>query len=186
MKTQIRDLTAAIGAVAGGTVGDSAFNAQIAGVVGQNAIENNEFSIVSQGVNKTLAENRKKKEIQDKLLAACKNQSSIIPIPEKDLGDKAMGIINDLTVRQIAAALGAEYDPLTKEFITPNERQLAKVSMLSLGFSKTLSGPIKLTDEAMVALDAKIGTVATQKLLALPAPKSSQLIKMDPHEIAQA
>lgn len=35
MKTQIRDLTTAIGAVAGGTVGDSAFNAQIAGVVGQ-------------------------------------------------------------------------------------------------------------------------------------------------------
>ena len=41
VKTQIRDLTAAIGAVAGGTVGDSAFNAQLAGVVGQNAVENN-------------------------------------------------------------------------------------------------------------------------------------------------
>ncbi len=40
-KTQIRDLTAAIGAVVGGTVGDSAFNAQLAGVVGQNAVENN-------------------------------------------------------------------------------------------------------------------------------------------------
>nr|WP_228198579.1 VENN motif pre-toxin domain-containing protein [Acinetobacter baylyi] len=43
-KTQIRDLTAAIGAVVGGTVGDSAFNAQLAGVVGQNAVENNEFT----------------------------------------------------------------------------------------------------------------------------------------------
>lgn len=43
VKTQIRDLTAAIGAVAGGTVGDSVFNAQLAGVVGQNAVENNEF-----------------------------------------------------------------------------------------------------------------------------------------------
>lgn len=41
VKTQIRDLTAAIGAIAGGTVGDSAFNAQLAGVVGQNAVENN-------------------------------------------------------------------------------------------------------------------------------------------------
>ena len=40
-KAQIRDLTAAIGAVAGGTVGDSAFNAQLSGVVGQNAVENN-------------------------------------------------------------------------------------------------------------------------------------------------
>lgn len=42
VKTQIRDLTAAIGAVVGGTVGDSAFNAQLAGVVGQNAVENNQ------------------------------------------------------------------------------------------------------------------------------------------------
>nr|WP_228198633.1 polymorphic toxin-type HINT domain-containing protein [Acinetobacter baylyi] len=40
-KTLIRDLTAAIGAVVGGIVGDSAFNAQLAGVVGQNAVENN-------------------------------------------------------------------------------------------------------------------------------------------------
>jgi len=37
VKTQIRDLTA----VVGGTVGDSSFNAQLAGVVGQNAVENN-------------------------------------------------------------------------------------------------------------------------------------------------
>lgn len=45
IKTQIRDLTAAIGAVVGGTVGDSMFNAQIAGVVGQNTVENNIDSI---------------------------------------------------------------------------------------------------------------------------------------------
>ncbi|MEG0292629.1 MAG: EndoU domain-containing protein, partial [Anaerovoracaceae bacterium] len=44
VKTQIRDLTAAIGAVVGGTVGDSAFEAQLAGVVGQNAVENNYLS----------------------------------------------------------------------------------------------------------------------------------------------
>lgn len=34
-------MTTAIGAVAGGTVGYSAFNAQLAGVVGHNAVENN-------------------------------------------------------------------------------------------------------------------------------------------------
>ena len=45
VKSSIRDLTAAIGVAIGGTVGDSAFNAQIAGVVGQNAVENNEFSM---------------------------------------------------------------------------------------------------------------------------------------------
>ena len=45
IKTDIRDLTAAIGAVVGGTVGDSVSNAQLAGVIGQNAVENNKTSI---------------------------------------------------------------------------------------------------------------------------------------------
>jgi hypothetical protein len=188
VKTSIRDLTAAIGVAVGGTVGDSAFNAQIAGVVGQNAVENNEFSIISQGIEKKLAENKKKDEGQPKF-SCPKGQSCIIPIPEKTMGEKAIGIINDLTVRQLAAALGADNDPLTGEYITPNERQLAKASMLSLGFSRTLSGPIKLTEEVIIALESKIGKVATQKLLALPAPKSSKLVNMqhmESHEIQQA
>ena len=42
VKTQIRDLTAGIGAVIGGAVGDSSYNAQLAGVIGQNAVENNQ------------------------------------------------------------------------------------------------------------------------------------------------
>ena len=41
IKTQIRDLTAGIGAVIGGAAGDSSYNAQLAGVIGQNAVENN-------------------------------------------------------------------------------------------------------------------------------------------------
>lgn len=45
VKAQIRDLTAGIGAVIGGAVGDSTYNAQLAGVIGQNAVENNEMSL---------------------------------------------------------------------------------------------------------------------------------------------
>jgi hypothetical protein len=41
VKAQIRDLTAGIGAVIGGAAGDSSYNAQLAGVIGQNAVENN-------------------------------------------------------------------------------------------------------------------------------------------------
>ncbi len=44
VKAQIRDLTAGIGAVIGGAVGDSSYNAQLAGVIGQNAVENNKMS----------------------------------------------------------------------------------------------------------------------------------------------
>ena len=44
VKTQIRDLTAGIGAVIGGAAGDSTYNAQLAGVIGQNAVENNQYA----------------------------------------------------------------------------------------------------------------------------------------------
>ena len=53
--------------------------------------------------------------------------------------------------------MGAEYDHITKEHLTPKEIQEAKAAMLGLGFSKTLNGPIKLTDEAMANIGKKYG-----------------------------
>ena len=47
VKTQIRDLTAGIGAVIGGAAGDSTYNAQLAGVIGQNAVENNNTAFMA-------------------------------------------------------------------------------------------------------------------------------------------
>ncbi|MDY6481541.1 VENN motif pre-toxin domain-containing protein [Acinetobacter faecalis] len=47
VKAQIRDLTAGIGAVIGGVAGDSSYNAQLAGVIGQNAVENHGMNIPS-------------------------------------------------------------------------------------------------------------------------------------------
>ena len=163
VKSGIRDLTAAIGAVVGGTVGDSASNAQLAGVIGQNAVENNEFSIIAKGVEKKLAENKKEKEAQAHL-SCPKGQSCIIPIPEKSLGDKALNVINDMTLRQLAAVAGAKYDPLTGEEITPNERQLAKASMLGLGFTKSISGVTRLTDETLVAIEKQYGKDIVKKI----------------------
>ena len=46
-KAQIRDFTAGIGAVIGGAVGDSTYNAQLAGVIGQNAVENNNTAFMA-------------------------------------------------------------------------------------------------------------------------------------------
>ncbi|WP_427838347.1 hemagglutinin repeat-containing protein [Acinetobacter baumannii] len=163
IKSGIRDLTAAIGAVVGGTVGDSSSNAQLAGVIGQNAVENNEFSIITKGVEKKLAENKKEKEAQAHLICP-KGQSCIIPIPEKSLGDKALNVINDMTLRQLAAVAGAKYDPLTGEEITPNERQLAKASMLGLGFTKSVSGVTRLTDEALVGIEKQYGKSIAEKI----------------------
>ena len=155
-KAQIRDLTAGIGAVIGGAVGDSSYNAQLAGVIGQNAVENNGFSIIDENYGKVVKENKKEKW-------SCPT-GYVCPIPEKTLGQKAVLVINDLTLKQIAAVLGAEYDPLTKEKITPKEREDAKVAMLGLGFSKTLNGPIKLTDNALIAIEKKYGTTIAESI----------------------
>ncbi|HFX6253185.1 TPA: VENN motif pre-toxin domain-containing protein, partial [Acinetobacter baumannii] len=163
VKSGIRDLTAAIGAVVGGTVGDSASNAQLAGVIGQNAVENNEFSIITKGVEKKLAENKKEKEAQAHL-SCPKGQSCMIPIPEKSLGDKALNVINNMTLRQLAAVAGAKYDPLTGEEITPNERQLAKASMLGLGLTRTVSGVTRLTDDALIGIEKQYGKSIAEKI----------------------
>ena len=156
-KAQIRDLTAGIGAVIGGAVGDSTYNAQLAGVIGQNAVENNEFSIITQGTEKVIAETKKKKELQAKWSADCKNKSCVLPV-DKSFSDHTLELVNNLTVRQLAAVMGAEYDPLTREKITPNEREDAKAAMLGLGFSKTLNGPIILTKEVLTSIEKKYGS----------------------------
>ena len=85
-------------------------------------------------------------------------QNCIAPISEKTLGGKVGTVINDMTVRQLAAVMGAEYDPLTREKITPNEREDAKAAMLGLGFSKTLNGPIILTKEVLTSIEKKYGS----------------------------
>ena len=105
------------------------------------------------------------REKQDQAKLSCpKGQSCIMPIPEKTLSEKAVLVINDLTVRQLAAALGAEYDPLTKEYFSPREIKESKAAMLGLGFSRTLSGPIKLTEELIVAIETKYGATVANKI----------------------
>lgn len=159
VKTQIRDLTEGIGAIIGGAVGDSSYNAQLAGVIGQNAVENNGYSIIDENYRKVVKENIKENK-KEKWVCPT---GYICPIPEKTLGEKTLLVINDLTIRQLAAAMGKEYDPITKEYFIPKEIQEAKAAMLFLGFSKTLSGPIKLTDEAIENIGKAYGKdIATE------------------------
>ncbi|MDS7958257.1 MULTISPECIES: hemagglutinin repeat-containing protein [unclassified Acinetobacter] len=69
VKSSIRDLTSAIGVAVGGTVGDSAFSAQIAGVVGQNVVENNLFGVLTP--DKQIDKQKNNSYFQ--ALQACKN-----------------------------------------------------------------------------------------------------------------
>ena len=63
-KANIRDLSAAVGALVGGIGGDSALNAQLGGVLGQNAVENNYLSL--KDVNDLRAELRAAKTEEEK------------------------------------------------------------------------------------------------------------------------
>ncbi|WP_275415315.1 VENN motif pre-toxin domain-containing protein, partial [Snodgrassella gandavensis] len=66
VKASIRDLSSAVATVSGGLTGGSLVNAQIAGVVGQNSVENNAL-INSKGESKLNAQERK---INEKLKKA--------------------------------------------------------------------------------------------------------------------
>lgn len=65
VKAQIRDLTAGIGAVIGGAVGDSSYNAQLAGVIGQNAVENNVLETAWDVANVAIGANSLTNNIKD-------------------------------------------------------------------------------------------------------------------------
>ena len=66
MKSTIRDLSSAVASVAGGITGGNISNAQIAGVAGMNAVENNPL-INIRGESKLNPEERK---INEKLKKA--------------------------------------------------------------------------------------------------------------------
>ncbi|MEF9956285.1 MAG: VENN motif pre-toxin domain-containing protein [Acinetobacter sp.] len=76
VKTQIRDLTAGIGAVIGGTVGDSTYNAQLAGVIGQNAVENNHTAFMANPSEFDEIKNDNTGTIPKETLKAIKNNTS--------------------------------------------------------------------------------------------------------------
>ena len=92
-------------------------------------------------------------------------QNCIAPISEKTLGGKVGTVINDMTVRQLAAVLGAKFDPLTGEEITPKERQDAKVGMLGLGFTKTVSGVTPLSDDVLIGIEKQYGKEIAEQML---------------------
>lgn len=79
VKTQIRDLTAVIGAVVGGPVGDSPFNAQLAGVVGQNAVENNSLITQRSDGNKYYTKEDDKYNLLQYLVATNQLTSDQVP-----------------------------------------------------------------------------------------------------------
>ncbi len=73
------------------------------------------------------------------------------------MSDNIVNLVNNLTLRQFVAVIGLQYDPVTGEEITPKERQIAKASALALGFSKSVSGVTKLSDDVLVAIEKKYG-----------------------------
>lgn len=64
------------------------------------------------------------------------------------MGEKTLALANELTLKQIWAAVGLKNDVLTGEEITANDKQLAILSMLSGGVLKVTSkGALELTEK---------------------------------------
>lgn len=98
-------------------------------------------------------------------------------------GEKTLLVINGLTVKQFAAAMGSDYDPLTKQYFTPKEIEEAKAAMFSLGFSKTLNGPIKLTDNALIAIEEKYGKDIAKTLVEPEANFAGRILETIGHDV---
>jgi filamentous hemagglutinin len=94
----------------------------LAGVIGQNAVENNGFSIIDENYGKVVKENKKENW-------SCPT-GYIVQYLKKTLGEKTLLVINDLTIRQLAAAMGKEYDPITKERLTQRKYKKQKLQCL--------------------------------------------------------
>ncbi|MDS7694834.1 VENN motif pre-toxin domain-containing protein [Acinetobacter soli] len=174
-KSTISSIVGLAATALGATTGDVATTVQ-SGQVAQNAVENNDFSIINKGIEKAIAENKKEKELNDRILANCKNQSCIIPVPEKTMSDNIVNLVNNLTLRQFVAVIGLQYDPVTGEEITPKERQIAKASALALGFSKSVSGVTKLSDDVLVAIEKKYGNDVTKVLMEPEADFAGRIV----------
>ena len=119
-KAQIRDLTAGISAVIGGAAGDSTYNAQLAGVIGQNAVENNVLSP---------EEYKRKVEIINKA------QGGTNGLNFKALAILNNGSLNEKEAREFLAlvALDKYSDQLLKQYVK-NPKSLSNEQLYDLTY----------------------------------------------------
>ncbi len=92
------------------------------------------------------------------------------------MSDNIVNLVNNLTLRQFVAVIGLQYDPVTGEEITPKERQIAKASALALGFSKSVSGVTKLSDDVLVAIEKKYGNDVAKILMEPEADFAGRIV----------
>ncbi len=133
VKTQIRDLTAAIGAVVGGTVGDSAFNAQLAGVVGQNAVENNSFGVLT--VDKQSFDKQKNNEYFQREFACKNNMQCLKTVLTENALDAMKYVPKEVTLNGKNYKLGdiisnPENDGSGLKYIVVNKNGVLKAEIL--------------------------------------------------------
>ena len=119
-KAQIRDLTSGISAVIGGAAGDSTYNAQLAGVIGQNAVENNVLS---------------PEEYKRKVELINKAQGGTNGLNFKALAILNNGSLNEKEAREFLAlvALDKYSDQLLKQYVK-NPKSLSNEQLYDLTY----------------------------------------------------
>ncbi|MDC4253544.1 VENN motif pre-toxin domain-containing protein [Acinetobacter baumannii] len=184
VKSGIRDLTAAIGAVVGGTVGDSASNAQLAGVIGQNAVENNFLSVkeaarknaliykskheeLSSNEKKELAEINRKDKARDEFIknvcqlgnvssSACQ---SALQAAWSTQADYNADIANNLKNRDVYSQDAKHLDQLLKGLSQDQVLGLQAIERIAKTSGRPVEEVAKEYDRAM-ALHGVVSTLA--------------------------
>lgn len=80
------------------------------------------------------------------------NRNCIGPLEPKTLGEKTVGLINDLTLKQVWAVLGKENDLITGEYISPEDRKIAILTLISGEVLKVTSKGVEVTEAGTKAL----------------------------------
>lgn len=122
-------------------------------------------------VNSTLASNNlntltpKVQKIQQGQMAECvsgENRNCIGPTPPKTIGEKTFGLVNDLSLKQIWAAAGLKNDLITGEYISPDDKQLAILTLVSGGLLKLTSKGVEVTEAGAKSLYREYGDDAAR------------------------
>lgn len=180
VKSSIRDLTSAIGAVVGGTVGDSAFNAQLAGVVGQNAVENNNYNLISvntqtmQNIESLIQDGQKKgqtgAQMQQAISKELRGQDFNGEAYRKGLvyGSVALGSVG-LAPEVVGgtaltgAGIGGGSNLLTYILTTPNDEMKLSKMLIYTGGGAATGAMVAITKNPMSAgLMGTAGAYSTQ------------------------
>ncbi|WOE32000.1 MULTISPECIES: hemagglutinin repeat-containing protein [unclassified Acinetobacter] len=139
VKAQIRDLTAGIGAVIGGAVGDSSYNAQLVGVISKNTVENNVYGVIDKNGKLVAGANNKTKQKLD----ACTNNTCVKNVLTENAQDAMKGAPQVVTLSKTpykdGDVISGVHSGSGLRYLVVNENGVLKAKLLPVEYQTIYS-----------------------------------------------